>query len=328
MYYVNVDQKLFHIQMTTSEDLPSELNALLETISTALSSTSSVLPTSVPTTPNGLSLLDLKNNILLSYIQNISLLTLSKLESPTFSLQSLESQKIIWNLIQDRIHLEKGVAPLEAKIGYQIRKLVRAAEDTLSTTQKDESLRFKPNPSALVSNVLENTATTGVYKPPRISSTTLPTSRTDDGPRRNKVLEEFISSSSLNSAPTELPSVGSNVAGIGARNTYKTTRSTDVEQYEEENFMRLPANIGKDKRKGRKQRGEVEGFGGEDWSGLDRIGKGGWNFGKREGKIERSRKRGIDEGGTEDSVSGLAFEKRKKMLQDRKIRKKHRGGKR
>jgi U3 small nucleolar ribonucleoprotein protein LCP5 len=309
----------------TTEDLPSELNALLDTISSALSSTSSALPTSIPPTPNGLSLLDLKNYLLLSYIQDISLLTLSKLNNPTFSLQNTESQRIIWRLIQERIHLEKGVAPLETKIGYQIRKLIRSAEDS-QTTQKDESLRFKPNPSALVSAAPEST-TTGVYKPPRISSTTLSTTRSDDGPRRNKVLEEFISSSSLNSAPTPLPSIGSNVAGIGARNAYKTTRNNDVQQYEEENFIRLPANIGKEKRKGRKERGGMEGFGGEDWSGLDRIGKGGWDFGKREGKIERSRKRGIEEGGGEN-VTGREFEKRKKLLQDRKMKKKHRGGKR
>ena len=309
----------------TTEDLPSELNALLDTISSALSSTSSALPTSIPPTPNGLSLLDLKNYLLLSYIQDISLLTLSKLNNPAFSLQNTESQNIIWRLIQERIHLEKGVAPLETKIGYQIRKLIRSAEDS-QTTQKDESLRFKPNPSALVSTAPEST-TTGVYKPPRISSTTLPTTRSDDGRRRNKVLEEFISSSSLNSAPTPLPSIGSNVAGIGARNAYKTTRNNDVQQYEEENFIRLPANIGKEKRKGRKERGGMEGFGGEDWSGLDRIGKGAWDFGKREGKVERSRKRGIEEGGGE-SVTGREFEKRKKLLQDRKMKKTNRGGKR
>lgn len=314
--------------MTTNDELPSELNALLETISSALSSTASVLPTSVPSTPNGLSLLDLKNHLLLSYIKNLSLLTLSKLNDPTFSLQNTDSQNIIWNLIQDRVHLEKGVAPLETKLGYQIRKLIRSAEDatTTQTTQKDESLRFKPNPSALVSTAPAVEAETGVYKPPRISSTSLPTTRSgEDGPRRNKVLEEFISSSSLNSAPTPLPSIGSNVAGIGARNTYKTTRNNDVEQYEEENFIRLPANIGKEKRKGRKERSGMEGFGGEDWSGLDRIGKGGWNFGKKEGKVERSRKRGVESGG--ETVTGREFEKRKKVLQDRKL-KKNRGGKR
>jgi U3 small nucleolar ribonucleoprotein protein LCP5 len=315
--------------MTTTEDLPSELNALLETISTSLSSTSSVLPPIIPHTPNGLSLLDLKNNLLLSYIQNLSLLILSKLNSPTFTLQNPESQATIWNLISDRIHLEKGVAPLETKIGYQIRKLIRAAEDTTThTTTKDDNLKFKPNPSALVSTAATATAEeAGVYKPPRISSTKIPTTRTEDGPRRNRVLEEFISSSDLNNAPTAVPSIGTNVSGIGARNTYKTVRNADVERYEEENFIRLPANIGKEKTKGKKVRGGMEGFGGEDWSGLDRIGKGGWEFGKKEGKVERSRKRTFDEGGGED-VTGREFEKRKKVLQDRKFRKGQKGGKR
>lgn len=323
--------------MATSDGLPSELNALLDTISSALSSSSSCLPTSVPLAPNGLSLLNLKNSLLLSYIQNLSLLIYSKLDSPTFTLQNPECQGIIWSLIEDRVHLEKGVTPLETKIGYHIRKLIRSAESQTTaaaagSTTRDDGLRFKPNPSALVSatpDAADDTTATGAYKPPRISSTTLPTSRRhDDGPRRNKVLEEFISSSSLNSAPAPLPSIGSNVAGIGARNTYKTSRNTDVEQYEEENFIRLPANIGKEKRSGRKERGGMQEFGGEDWSGLDRIGKGGWDFGNREGKVERSRKRGFNEEPTGENVTGREFEKRKKILQDRKIRKKHRKGKR
>ena len=129
----------------TSEELPSELNALLETISTAIASAMSALPTSVPSTPNGLSLLDLKNNLLLSYIRNLSLLTLSKLNDPTFSLQNPESQDIIWNLIEDRVYLEKGVAPLETKLGYQIRKLIRAADDSKpnSTKRRESTIQTK-----------------------------------------------------------------------------------------------------------------------------------------------------------------------------------------
>jgi U3 small nucleolar ribonucleoprotein protein LCP5 len=301
-------------------DLPAELNDLLDTITDSLSSTYEALPNSIPECPNGLSILDLKNNLLLSYLQNLSLLILAKLDNPSFSLQTDPTQKIIWNLIHDRVFLEKGVFPLESKLSYQIRKLVRSAKET----SKDENLKFKPNPSALV--VSEPSVSSTTYKPPRISSTALPT-RSNEGSRRNKVLEEFISSSSLSAAPAPVPSVGSNLTGIGSRNAYKTSKHSDITQYEEENFVRLNAKIGKEK-KGKKIRSGMEGFGGEDWSGLERIGKGNWDFGKRDGKVEKSRKRGFDEGGVGDDVSGQAFEKRKKILQDRKIKKKHRGGKR
>jgi U3 small nucleolar ribonucleoprotein protein LCP5 len=314
--------------MAASDDLPSELNALIETISSSLANTTSSLPTTVPDAPNGLSLLTLKNNLLLSYLQSLSLLTISKLSHPEFTLQTPESQSIIWNLIQDRVHLEKGVQPLETKIGYQIRKLLRAADDpsnmkTSASREKDESLLFKPNPAALVSAApaADTETSEAVYRPPKISSTALPTARAE-GPRRNKVLEEFIAQTELSNAPTPLPSIGSNLAGIGARNTYKTTRHKDVEQYEEENFIRLPSTIMKEK-KGRKERGGMQEFGGEDWSGLQRIGMGKWDFGKREGRVERSRKRGFEEGvgGTGEEVSGQAFEKRKKVLEGRKMRK-------
>ena len=313
------------------DDLPSDLHALLETITTGLSSASSVLPQAAPETPHGLSLLDLKSSILLSYLQNLSLLTLSKLSNPSLSLQTPESERLLWNLVQDRMYLEKGVAPLELKLGYQIRKLIRAARDSGA----DENLRFKPNPAALVeSSTKEISEKTGVYKPPRISSTALPTSRDGAGPRRNKVLEEFISSS-LVTAPTAIPSVGSNVSGITGRNAYKTSRNDDIEQYEEENFNRLPANIGKDKEKGKKRRARdaLQGLGGEDWSGLEKLGTGDWRFGHGEGKLERSRKRGFHESVNsgavrDDGVSGREFEKRKKVLQNRKFKTKHRGGKR
>jgi U3 small nucleolar ribonucleoprotein protein LCP5 len=312
-------------------DLPSEFHALLETISTGLSSASSALPPSVPATPNGLSLLDLKSSLLLSYLQNLSLLTLSKLTSPTLSLQSPPADKILWQLVQDRVYLERGVVPLETKLGYQIRKLRRAAQDSGTKTQTDENLRFKPNPTALVSAMTKETAEQngGVYKPPRISSTALP-SRREEGPRRNKVLEEFVSSSALSTAPAAIPSIGSNVSGIAARNTYKTSRNRDIETYEEENFIRLPKGIEKDKKGEKRARNAMEGFGGEDWSGLDKLGRGDWKFGGGEGKVERSRKRAVGGDGMDgvEGVSGQEFEKRKKVLQDRKFRKKPRGGKR
>lgn len=308
----------------SAEDLPEELNALLQAMSQALSSTASTLSKIPPTAPKGLSLLDLKNHLFLSYIQHLALLILSKLNDPLFSLQNQDSQRIIWQLIQDRVHLEKGVFPLETKIGYQLRKLLRAAEDSSSNAGKDENLRFKPNPSAMITANMEKKADEGVYKPPKISSTLLPTANAKTGPRRNKVLQEFISSSDLNAVPTAIPSIGSNLTGIGQRNMYKTARNKDVETYEEENFIRLPAHIGREKKRGKQERNRVTmEFGGEDWSGLERIGKGSWEFGKRESKLERSRKRHVEDNPGSEDITGQAFEKRKKLLRDRKL-KKHR----
>jgi len=233
--------------MNANEHLPPELKALIETITTAFEATSEALPSSAPLAENGLSLLDLKNVLLLSYLQELSLLTLSKLDNANFSIQMPKAQEIVWKLIQDRVHLEKGVFPLETKIGYEVRKLLRAAED--ASRSKDEQAELKPGMSDLPPDSTETADKSGVYKPPRIAATAMPTNRGEDGPRRNRVLEEFISQSALSAAPSALPSVGSNVAGIGARNTYKTSRTTDVEQYEEENFIRLPANIGRRSRR-------------------------------------------------------------------------------
>jgi hypothetical protein len=62
---------------------------------------------------------------------------------------------------------------------------------------QDVALPFKPNPSTLVADTKDADVEGAVYRSPRIASTTIPTTRTD-GPKRNNVLDEFITSSDLN----------------------------------------------------------------------------------------------------------------------------------
>jgi hypothetical protein len=85
---------------------------------------------------------------------------------------------------------------------------------------------------------------------------------------------------------------------------------------------------GKEKRKGWMEQGGMEGLGGADWSGLDRIGVGKWDFGRKKGRVEKSQKQGLEDGfGGGESVTGREFEKRKRTLQDKGMRKKSQGSK-
>lgn len=138
---------------------PASLPSLLTTLTSALKFTAASLPdvSSVIPPSDGLSLLDTKNELLLSYLQNLVFLILLKIRSyrqrltlnqddkTRTSAEEEEEDKSLRNdvtqkLVELRVYLEKGVRPLEGKLRYQIDKLVSAANEadavTKATTEK------------------------------------------------------------------------------------------------------------------------------------------------------------------------------------------------
>ena len=117
--------------MTEDSSSPTDL---LNTISTALTSAGDTLQSSkdkfLPPA-EGISLLDVKNDLLLSYLQNLAFLILLKIRN-SFSGDEPDKQvqqELIEKLVQLRVYLERGVKPLEAKLRYQIDSALRAAEN-------------------------------------------------------------------------------------------------------------------------------------------------------------------------------------------------------
>ncbi|GMM36849.1 Lcp5 protein [Saccharomycopsis crataegensis] len=167
----------------------------------------------------GVSLLSLKNDALLSYVNSLGLLMLSKVEE----LKGVDDdainkakEKSIENTVVQRVVLERGVKGLENKISYQLDKMVRAynrAKDEdkkgansekLSKEEKENSndenededdedsdadLNFKPNAMALVSKLdsknkkknvkSDSTAEGEKYRPPKISAVAPPVANAD-----------------------------------------------------------------------------------------------------------------------------------------------------
>lgn len=74
------------------------------------------------TYPTGISLLSLKNHLLLSYLHHLTTLFSLRLTS-----QPLKDNSIVDSLVKLRVVLEK-ISPLEGKLKYQIEKLVRKAD--------------------------------------------------------------------------------------------------------------------------------------------------------------------------------------------------------
>ncbi|GME39632.1 U3 small nucleolar ribonucleoprotein lcp5 [Neofusicoccum parvum] len=137
--------------------LDTSLPTLLSNLTASLTSAAETLPaqnedaaaatTSFLPPKDGISLLDVKNELLLSYLQNLTFLILLKLRnSNTKSRKDSEEaeddggveDEVVKKLCELRLYLEKGARPLEGKLKYQIDKVVRAADDAAraETAQK------------------------------------------------------------------------------------------------------------------------------------------------------------------------------------------------
>lgn len=215
-----------------------------------------------------------------------------------------------------------------------------------------DDLSYRPNPMGLPSKNLTRSATatgqrlsgdrsTGAYKPPRIQPAVMPepdrrSERREQRPKKSALVDEYVASE-LSSAPLAEPSVGSgNTIQNRGRNTMGRKERADEKErrdYEEANFVRLPGESKADRGK-RNQvehaRGRRDEYGGEDWSGLgglsDRIAHvtGSQNRGNI---LQRSRKRAASpveytNKSRAERGDGVAFEKRRKVLESREARRK------
>lgn len=117
--------------------MESSLSTLLSALQTSLESAGLPDKIDILTAANGISLLDLKNELFLSYLQNLVFLILIKLRHSSGNTNTEESaentirlnNEVTKKLAELRLYLEKGVKPLEGKLKYQIDKVVKAAED-------------------------------------------------------------------------------------------------------------------------------------------------------------------------------------------------------
>lgn len=384
---------------------PATLPALLDTLTKSLTSTLELAPklSTIDPPKDGISLLDVKNELLLSYLQNLIFLILLKLrqartgngqknnhddEEPENN-QDLDDL-VVKKLVELRLYLEKGVRPLEDKLRYQIDKVLRAADDAERSAKQAEAaakaeaeaeqnasesgedaaesgdedqeaapsgqklsdLQFRPNISSFVRSsgaagsgeekpkigVGKSTDASGVYRPPRIAPTVMPTTTTerresarDKKPLKSATLDEFIADE-MSTAPVAEPSIGTTIVNFGRRTKTAAERKVEEERrtYEEANFVRLPTGSKKEKAKQRALEGRSSKmqFGGEDWRdlgvGVDRINR--LTSGGRERKgtkalLEKSRKRGFDttDGPKNSGEGGVAmgerYQKRLKVLE-------------
>ena len=345
----------------STEALLSSLKLSVETAATALPDENTITPPQ-----DGISLLDVKNELLLSYLQNLVFLIVLRLRERHESEQGLRDE-VVRKLVELRLYIEKGVRPLEKRLKYQIDKVVRAADDSLRASaqnkrrsgssgndqgraQDDESgsevaeaevdplaqaaddideLSYRPNPAAFLRSHTANPPTKeaskdGIYKPPRIAPTALPTTQGREAkaarrPVKSAALDDFIATEVAEGAIAE-PSIGTGgtiaAGGRRVRSARELQDEAERRAHEEANFVRLPKESKKERTKKRGRPGASV-WGGEEWrdlgAGLDRIERLTARKGGSSNVLEKSRKRSVQDGPRGSGLDpGHTVERRRK----------------
>ncbi|KAJ7221742.1 hypothetical protein GGX14DRAFT_671139 [Mycena pura] len=230
-------------------------------------------------TSDGISLLSLKPNLLLSYLQSLLLLSAHRAMGHTMterapppepfskldrSARGADAGDLVDAMIEARAVLEK-VKALESRLRYQIEKLVRTAQEPEKEASAviDDPLAFRPNPQNLVDNGGEEldasdngrdedrplaTAEDGIYRPPRLAPvpyTAAPKSKTRRAapiPTALRALQDPL-----------LPHVES-TSGLGITPSLLSGRAKHLkrmQEYEEENFTRMVLGKNEERRRRR-----------------------------------------------------------------------------
>lgn len=116
---------------------PTTLPALLTSLTQSLSSALEVTPkiAAIEHQKDGISLLDVKNELLLSYLQNLVFLILLKLRNSKSDQERSDEdgseldESVRSKLVELRLYLERGARPLEEKLRYSIDRFLRTADD-------------------------------------------------------------------------------------------------------------------------------------------------------------------------------------------------------
>lgn len=200
-------------------------------------------------TDKGLSFLEMKYQMLLSYLINLTYIVLRKCSG-----EKIESDPSIDRLIEIRTVLEK-IRPIDSKLKYQIDKLVKTA---VVGSAEDDPQTYHANPDNLVSKIQhsdeessnesdsaekDKSAKSNIYVPPKLAAVHF-----DEGVSRNesekknkeRAKKQFLNSSVMrelreeySEAPLEM-STGNHVKHSISKYEQEKT------EYEENYLTRLP----------------------------------------------------------------------------------------
>lgn len=232
--------------------LLKEMNSNVQQVSQLVDNMVTRVKSGEMSTDKGLSFLEMKYQMLLSYLINLTYIVLRKCSG-----ERIESDPSIDRLIEIRTVLEK-IRPIDSKLKYQIDKLVKTA--VVGSTTDDDPQSYHANPDNLVSKIgeaeedssdasevgdegEEKARKSNIYVPPKLAAVHFDesTSRVDSEKKnKERMKKQFLNSSVMrelreeySEAPLEVSS-GNHVKHSISKLEQERT------EYEENYLTRLP----------------------------------------------------------------------------------------
>ncbi|KAI6789040.1 hypothetical protein KC361_g8720 [Hortaea werneckii] len=239
---------------------------------------------------------------------------------------------------EERSKLQKSKAGAQSKAKSKEDDAEKDSDEESSDEDEEDAIdaaAYRPNPASFATAASasedanaarrQKSKEDGVYRPPRISATAMPTTEAREKkdrsrPERSRTLDEYVSQE-LSGAPMAEPSIGSTITAGGRKTKSDKQQREEAERtaYEETNLVRLPKESKKERAKKAAKERQGGGFGGEEWRGLgdslDRIGDLTRRKGGKDGALEKSRKRNFVEDGPRGSGIGDAFETKRRRME-------------
>eukprot|EP00057_Strongylocentrotus_purpuratus_P010892 XP_011665366.1 PREDICTED: neuroguidin isoform X1 [Strongylocentrotus purpuratus] len=210
-------------------------------------------------TAKGVSFLEVKHHLLLSYVMDLTYIMLQKVKG-----QSINGDPAVLRLAENRTVLEK-MRPIDQKLTYQIDKLIKTA--TTGVPAANDPLRFKPNPDGLVSKLQDEQGEDNSdedeevkvekpkkYVPPKVAAMFYDgddTLKEKKERQLEKAKKRALSSQMIRELRAEYYDGPEEVQESMSLHRLKEDKETkEKNDYEEENFLRLPVTK-KDKQRER-----------------------------------------------------------------------------
>ncbi|CAG9784328.1 unnamed protein product [Diatraea saccharalis] len=232
--------------------LLKEMNTNIQQVSQLVDNMLVRVKTGELTTDKGLSFLEMKYQMLLSYLINLTYIVLRKCSG-----EKIESDPSIDRLIEIRTILEK-IRPIDSKLKYQIDKLVKTA--VVGVVSEDDPQSYRANPANLVSkinssddessedsrdeeNIKDKGKSSNIYVPPKLAAVHYDDSSSrieNEKKSKERAKKQFLNSNVMrelreeySEAPLEVSSGNNFKQSISKYEQEKT-------EYEENYLTRLP----------------------------------------------------------------------------------------
>ncbi|XP_054283753.1 neuroguidin [Macrosteles quadrilineatus] len=235
------------------EESTGELNTLVDNLKVDIKS-------GKLNTKDGISLLDVKNQMMINYISNVVYIIAKKLHG-----NNIEGDGAIERLVEMRTVLER-IRPLEQKLKYMMEKLVKTA--LTGAGNENDPTHFRANPENMAANMAGSESESeedetpskdksekkpGVYVPPRVAPMHYEEEE-NAASRRQKLVERArkraLHSSVMEELREEYLDTPAEVTHSNVLKQSLTKQQRFKNRYEEEYFTRLPT-MKKDRHKSR-----------------------------------------------------------------------------